>query len=101
MVHRVEDTEFEPIKSIGVTQKVAALRDLDRRKVTFQNTGITTLTIGKGTSQKPLVAGDGWVLGPAGTVGGGDGGTIEFESKDRFTVISDAADGQMTRVGEF
>lgn len=95
-----DDIDFEKL-TVGASAITVAQEDPTRKKVTFQNTGTTTITIGKSKPQKPLVSvGEGWILEPASATNKGDGGTLELETKSKISAIGSAASGQLIRILE-
>ena len=101
MARALDDIDFEKLVSIGTSVVTVAQEDRQRKKVTFQNTGTTTITIGKSRTGKPLVSlGEGWILEPASSIDKGDGGTLELESRAKISAISSASGGQMVRILE-
>jgi len=102
MVHKKDDIEFQKLTGLGTTAEIASQEDPDRKILSFQNTGTTTLTIGKSKkgSKELTSVGEGWILAPASATDKGDGGTVELRTHAKLHVVSDAAGGQMVRTSE-
>ena len=66
-------------------------------KLSFQNTGTTTVTLG---SSDEIIAGQGLVLAPASSVGAGDGDLDELNTVGDIFGISSASGGRVTIIKE-